>query len=78
MELLAIETVDDQACPGCGLPLHQTTDESYPYYYRVDSLECIPCGEKAEWIKEQFGKEGAPAGTYVTVTEGDRVPDGGE
>lgn len=75
MEQLALETVDDQACPGCSLPLHQTSDPDYPWMFDISKIKCIACEEKAEWVKEEFGDKGTPPGTWVTVTEGERVPD---
>lgn len=71
MEALTAE--DDAACPGCGHPLDESTDETFEFTYEPHTVECIPCAEKAEYIKEKWGKEGAPPGTFVTITEGERV-----
>lgn len=64
---------EDGACPGCGFPLDESTDEDYPYVYEPHKVDCIPCAEKQDWVKEQWGKDGPPAGTYVQMIEGRHI-----
>lgn len=69
-ELLALTAEEDVACPGCGLPLDETTDESHPWTYDSHHAVCIACEEKAEYMKPLAGEDGRlPPGMLVSVVE---------
>lgn len=61
------------ACPGCGLPLDETTDEKYPYTYEGRlSPPCIACEVRHETHREHMDERGhLPTGTFVSVRESD-------
>lgn len=80
-DLLALTVEEDVACPGCGLPLDETTDEEHPYTYDSSHAVCIACEEKTEYMKPLAGEDGRlPPGMLVSVAEStERVDmEGGE
>lgn len=69
---------EDVACPGCGLPLDETTDPDYPYTYEERHEVCIACEGKHHYMRDLAETEGEggrlPPGTLVSVVEStDRI-----